>query len=265
MQSGVRSRVPAAIRCVQRPLDDAQYLIPDLSARPDPAAASSRVCWLIDNDERHEEFLAQSLTALSLQRGVGEQRLCFLCSPTMLIRQVAQSSFGDRWGCFRDVDEALSASEGALIGYLGRRVIFHDARTTALLVTLLLNPGISSTSCELVTSFGQGNSRRPMLVDGGSIPVDVDVVFGGEATSPTEMLWRAVYPTPGPPAHLWLAKLADVRRWRRGELIDDRLHVITSRITASYERGDQSDQDSPLAFFHSAGDDRSIRTRVLVG
>lgn len=265
MRSVVEPLYPAAIRTIDRKLDDAEYMFPDLSAQPDPKAATTSISWLIDWSDGEEMLLAQSLTALARQEEIGAQGLCFLRPTSRLVRQVAETSFGGRWTCYGTVSEAIAANQADLLGYLGQGTVLHDSRSAALLATLLENPAVSTASCALVASSRHGESWRTAVADGGHIPIDREIVFGGRMGNPAEMLWRSVYAATQPPSRFWVARSATANSWLSGGTSDqEQIHLVTSLVTASLEQGGRK---SPAhdPFGPPRSERRSIRARILAG
>ena len=265
VEGTARLPCPAAIKVNSRSLDDAEYLFPDLSIRADPKVTDLSLCWLVDWAAGNSTLLAQALAALSRQEGIGEQRLCFLQRPSPLVRRAVDQLFGDRWTSVRDVDQALAAIDADLVGYLGQGVVLHDDRTAALLATPLRDPAVSSSSCVLVASSKHGKHWRTIVADGGQVPVDCQMVFGGKAGNMTEMLWRTAYQVTEPPARLWMATAASARRSRMNDGPGSEIHLVSSLITASIERTGEEQPLPKTRILWPAGGDRSIRAKVLVG
>lgn len=265
MRDAIPNFVPLAIRVSARQLDDAEFLAPDLSLQPGENVATQSICWIVDWDDANELLLAQSLTALDLQRGIGTQSLCFLRPPTALVRAVAESAFEGRWKFARDINKGIDSADFDLIGYLGNGVVLHDERTAALLATFLAGPEVSSASCAMVSSFRHGKSWRPLLIEEGHLPVDLRLSFGGARASPAEMIWRASYSVVQPSSHLWVASIGSVRRWLGQEPARDELHIMTSTIAASLEASARTERKAHPFPAVPASEDRSVKLQVLVG
>lgn len=256
---------PAAIRTATRALDDAEFLFPDLSAVPDLQVAKLTLDWLIDWSEADQGLLAQSLTALSFQKGIGAQRLCFLSRPSTLALEVSEAAFRGRWEIFDGSSWTATERDSDLTAHLGPGVVLHDPRTAAMLATCLLDPNVSTSSCALISSTRHGRSWRPVPVDPGVIPTDCHVVFGGKMSSPVEMLWRSAYPIAKPPAQLWMARTADIGRGNAERPLRSRLNMLTSRITASLEKTATDHAPQSANFFTSSSQSEFVRAKVLVG
>lgn len=259
----VRSQL-AAIRQLSRPLDDSEILKPDMSATAGDEAAAKSIDWLIDPGQWEEALLGQAVLALSLQEKVKPQRILFTRPPSDFIAELARSSFGSEPAIFDNLDVALADCFAPLVGHLGSGVVVHDTRTAAILSSMLLDAAVSSASCVLVASTKHGKSWRSRPIDGGSFAVDRPVVFGPNANSPAEMIWRATYPVIEPP-RLWMSRPDELRRWRAGDRTGKEIHLVTSAISASLEADPPTDLDELSGILVPAAASRSISAKVLVG
>jgi hypothetical protein len=259
---GGNLRCPAAIRVARRPLGEAELLFPDLALKAEQASDLS-VSWLIDWADGNYDLLAQSLTALSLQVGLAEQRLCFLRPPSGLVQRVAETEFEGRWRQYSSIDEALASNPSAILGYLGHGVVLHDARTASLVASLLLHPDVSSGSCAFVVSSRHGKSWRTQSVDDESLLIDRKVVFGGLAANAMEMLWRSVFPVQQPASRFWMMKKESLESWLIGA--SDGRHLVTTAVAASIDPNELEAAGQSWLPGPPEVRDQSIIGRVLVG
>ncbi|HZU51292.1 MAG TPA: hypothetical protein VE968_05375 [Sphingomicrobium sp.] len=252
-------RLPA-----ERTLTDAELLMPIATPGLTIELGSEELTWFISPSSWAEADLLQALQSLNGQVTAAPFNIAFVSSPTPDSLRLAQQLFPDRVRVFSDAQEAIERVEGPLLAYLGPGVILHDVRSSALLTSLLREPGTATSSAVLLSVESRGKGWSVAAVDAGQVhsPVNRGGTPAGHGAAHATALWRSCWPVMLPPRDLWVARLETVRQWRRNGQLTGR-HLCTSLVTASY-CAKRSPLD-PIFAPPEAAADRALSTEVLVG
>ena len=262
-ESGPSDQVtPASIRVPSgREYADAEILVPISGRLPD--IGSQPITWLIWADGWRKETLVQALEALSLQTGMQQYSIAFIGDAERAVLAVANQLFEHRVCTYPYLESAAPAIETNLVAYLGTGVILHDERCSQLIAAMLRDPAVATASCVLVRSELRGRHWFAGIVDAGySAPSR----HRGGAIAPedAQRIWRSSYPVVSPVRHFWVARTRSLAKWTRdgGDLINERLHVCTSIVTATHECGSP---EEPSFVPPSASALNSLRVEPLFG
>jgi len=268
VQSGraLGQRFPAAaiVSWEHREISDAELFVPmaelPVTANPRPA-----ITWAIETRGWPEGGLAQAMHALSLQIGVDKDHLSFVGGSDPSAESLVRERVGGAIHRFDHVEAAIAAAGTPMIGFLGARVLLHDVRTTAVLMSLLDNPSVATVSCAIVNVDQSEANWHATIADGGSL-----LSWSGaslqafERQLAIEYLWGSNYPVAVPGPHLWMARKSSLTQWLKqspGQL-DDGLHICSSEVSASYVGGGRVAQ---LPTFLPTSEDGATRVRAAFG
>ena len=190
------------------------------------------VTWLIESDGWSADNLTQALQSLGAQSAAGPFSVAFIGSAKPAVKALADLLFEGRVQISPTSQEAVESVQTDFIGYLGGAVILHDARSTALLKSMLSEPQTTTASAMLVSVEKRGKGWIVLPADAGQIGKS------GDRRSPVESqaaraLWRSSWPVVLPPRDFWVARTEAVRAWGRGSEPKGR-HMCTALLTASY-------------------------------
>jgi hypothetical protein len=268
VQSGrvLARRFPAAAIASweRREMSDAELFVPvaELPVTADPRPA---ITWAIETRGWPVGGLAQAMHALCLQIGVEDDRLSFIGGSHPSAESLVRERLGGAIDHFDDLEAAIAAAGTPIIGFLGARVLLHDARTTAVLVSLLDNPSVATVSCAIVNVDQSESNWNATIADGGSLlPGSSAGLQSFERQLAVEYLWGSNYPVAVPGPHLWLARKSSLTRWlkRSPGQLDDSLHICSSEVTASYVGGGRVAQ---LHAYLPTLEDAATRVRAAFG
>jgi hypothetical protein len=249
-------------------MSDAELFVP-ITELPFTSSPRPAVTWAIESRGWPEGGLAQAIHALSLQMGVENDRICFVGGGHPPAERLVREKVGRTVQHFDDMEAAIAAAGTPMIGFLGTRVLLHDMRTAAVLVSLLDHPSVSTVSCAIVNVDQSEANWHAAIADGGSL-----LSWSGASLESFERqlairyLWGSNYPVAIPGPHLWLTRKSSLMRWlnRPPGQLDDGFHVCSSQVTASFiGSGSDIGSDAQLCAYVPLSEEGATRARAAFG
>lgn len=263
-----RSPTAAAIAIpLSRSLSEAELFLTRPHAPPsEDLKPRPPITWMIETRGWPKEALAKAVYALSLQTAGAADCLRFLGAPDPLSWSVASERFARRVDNADSLAEAVVTADTPLIGFSGAGILFHDNWTAIELASLLTDEKIATASCVIINANHVGAGTKAAIADGGALRTP-----SGTSLRPTEYrdavahLWRSHYAVATPVGHLWLARIACLRRWIEAPQVGlgDRFHICSSAITASQVARHIASELPP--FIPTAPENRVTRVQALFG
>lgn len=217
-----------------RQLDDADLLVPIAAPKLVLPSIEHPTTWLIWPSSWCAEELVETLESLAVQTSAGPVSLVFIGAPLPPIDAIARRLF-KQVSIMASLDDAVRAIDTPLVGYVGQGIVFHDARTVAVMTATLDDFHLETASVVIFSVGKRGKGWAVVPADAGEFET------GNERSMPTNvqaanalLLWRSAWPVHRPPRDLWMTRKESLARWISQPGVSKGAHLCTAIVSASY-------------------------------